>query len=168
MAFMRIKNILMTVAVIFLLLGCGKNKSNEKAEPTDRTVYLYLVALEGSPHEGKQFGCNDKLVPVEEEVSVENSVIEAAVKKLITFDDQKDLLNFVRGPGLMLYQVTIADSIADVYLKGSFEILSKCDIPRIEEQLTGTARQFREYKEVNFFINNKTLEDYLAEERLSF
>ena len=109
-----------------------------------------------------------KIKKVEKEVTIERTPLEAAINKLILTDDENRLFNFVKGPDLMVYQVTSADSIADVYLKGSFDILSKCDLPRISEQLNATGKQFRDYKKVNFYINDKTLQNFLEKEKKSF
>ena len=76
--------------------------------------------------------------------------------------DSEELKNFVKGPSLLVYQVTIANGIADVYLKGDFNISGVCDIPRIKEQLYETAQQFSDITKVKIYINDKTLESYLS------
>ncbi len=160
------KNILFTrqsfaaiVLLISIFYGCSKSDSNE---PKKQTVYIYLVASKSSNDQGRMFGCNDILVPIEKNVLVERSALESALNTLIETKNTEELQNFVKGPGLLLYQVTIADGKADVYLKGDFAIYDVCDIPRIHEQIFETAKQFPEIKTVKIFMNNQTLEYYLS------
>lgn len=143
----------------FVLIQCSKSESENKIEKKD--VKIYLVALEGTELSGKLIGCNDVLVPKEITVKAEKSVLESTLSELIDFKSTDELQNFVRGPALMLIQVTIANGIADVYLKGDFNISGACDIARIKEQIYETLKQFTEYRKINIFINNQTLEKYL-------
>jgi hypothetical protein len=142
-----------------LIISCSKGDSADKEITQD--VKIYLVALEGTELSGKLIGCNDVLVPKEITVTAENSVLESTINELIAFKPTSKLQNFIRGPALMLIQVTIANGIADVYLKGDFNISGSCDIARIKEQLYETLKQFTEYRKINVFINNQTLEKYL-------
>lgn len=142
-----------------LIIQCSKSESTVKIEKKD--VKIYLVALEGTELSGKLFGCNDVLVSREIKVKAEKSVLESTLSELIDFKSTGELQNFVRGPALMLIQVTIANGIADVYLKGDFNISGSCDIDRIKEQIYETLKQFTEYRKINIFINNQILEKYL-------
>lgn len=153
----------------FLLTNCGKSEETKEA-PKEESVQIYLVALEGSKLNGKTIGCNDKLVSVERKVIVERSPIEAAINQLMLEKpaEVEELKNFVKGPQLLLVQVTIAAGVADVYLTGDFDISTVCDISRIQEQLYETTAQFTDLKKVNFFINNQTLENYLTIAKESF
>ncbi|MEW6507833.1 MAG: GerMN domain-containing protein [Bacteroidota bacterium] len=142
-----------------LIISCSKSDSSDKVITQD--VKIYLVALEGTELSGKLIGCNDVLVPKEITVNAENSVLESTLNELIAFKSTSKLQNFVRGPALMLIQVTIANGIADVYLRGDFNISGSCDIARIKEQIYETLKQFTEYRKINLFINNQTFEKYL-------
>ncbi|MBI1936575.1 MAG: GerMN domain-containing protein [Ignavibacteriales bacterium] len=152
-----------------LLVNCGKSEEL-KEEPKEQSVQIYLTALQGSKLNGKVIGCNDKLIGIERKIIVERSPIETAINQLIMEKpaEVEELRNFVKGPQLMLVQVTIAAGIADVYLTGDFDISTVCDISRIQEQLYETAKQFTDLKKVNFFINNQTLENYLSIAKESF
>lgn len=145
---------------IFLLFSYCKDGSVQK--PVEQEVRIYLIAPEGSSLPGKMIGCNDILVYEEKTVKIDRSILEAALTELITFKSTAELQNYVKGPGLMLIQVTVAGGIADVYLKGDFDIFGTCDVPRIKEQIYETANQFTEYKKINFLINDQTLEKYLS------
>lgn len=145
--------------ISLLLFGCSKDQSDSQIIEQD--VKIYLVALEGSELPGKIFGCNDILVTEEIKVAAERSVLEATFYELVNFKSKGELNNFVKGPGLILVQVTVARGIADVYFRGDFEISGACDIARIKEQIYETAKQFPEYTKINFYIKNETLENYL-------
>ena len=151
----------MTAVVLgsYLFNGCGKKNSDE---PKEITVNVYLVALDGSKLQGKTIGCNDLLVPISKNVLVEKSHVESAMIELFATKDTDDLMNFIKGPGLFLYQVTLSNGIAEIYLKGDFNISGVCDIPRIQEQLYETAKQFSDVKRVKIFINAQSLESYLS------
>ena len=156
---MKRTKVILIFSSIFLPLiffGCKSDGSKEIS------VNIYLVAYEGSNLSGKTIGCNDILVPITKNVLVENNGVESALNELLIIKDSEELKNFVKGPSLLVYQVTIANGIADVYLKGDFHISGVCDIPRIKEQLYETAKQFSEIKKVKIYINDKTLESYLS------
>lgn len=163
------KKMISSIIIFFvslLLFSCSKNESESRVIEQD--VKIYLVALEGSELPGKMFGCNDILVTEEIKISAERSVLEATFYELVNFKSTGELINFVKGPGLMLVQVTVARGIADVYLTGDFEISGACDIIRIKEQIYETAKQFTEYTKINFYIKNETLENYLDVAGASF
>lgn len=149
---------IVTLSIVLILFGC---KSKSENNVTEQDVKIYLVALEGTELRGKLIGCNDVLVTKEITVKAERSVLESTLNELINFKSNDELKNFVRGPALMLINVTIANGIADVYLKGDFNISSACDIVRIKEQVYETLKQFTGYKKINILINNLTLEKYL-------
>ncbi len=153
----KIKTILI-FSSLFLLQIFFACKSNEQKEIS---VNVYLIAFEGSNLNGKKIGCNDILVPIPKNVLIENNEVEAALNELLVTPSNDELKNFIKGPSLIVYQVNIANGIADVYLKGDFDISNLCDIPRIKEQLYETAKQFSDIKNVKIYINDKTLESYL-------
>ncbi|MBI5731557.1 MAG: GerMN domain-containing protein [Ignavibacteriales bacterium] len=162
---MREIKVLLIFSSLFLpliIIGCKSD------EPKEISVNIYLVAYEGSNLNGKTIGCNDILVPITRNVSVENNEVESALNELLITKDSEELKNFVKGPSLLVYQVTIANGIADVYLKGDFHISGVCDIPRIKEQLYETAKQFSDIKKVEIYINDKTLESYLSISQVGF
>jgi len=147
---------LILIGISFFIWNCSSNKSKEIS------VNVYMVALQGTKLHGKLIGCNDILVPSVRTVLVEGNEVEASMNELLSAKDTEELKNFVKGPALLLYQATTANGVADVYLKGDFNISTICDIQRIKEQLYETAKQFSEIKRVNIFINDQTLESYLS------
>ncbi|MCX6175665.1 MAG: GerMN domain-containing protein [Ignavibacteriales bacterium] len=156
---MKKRKLILFISIIILsifIISCNGNG------PKEISVNIYLVAYQGSNLNGKKIGCNDILVPITKNVLVENNEVESALNELLITKDSEELKNFVKGPSLLVYQVTIADGIADVYLKGDFHMSAVCDIPRIKEQLYETTKQFSDIKEVKIYINDKTLESYLT------
>jgi hypothetical protein len=147
-----------------LVLGCSESSNNIK----DQKLNIYLIALEGTEAKGQIIGCNDVLVPIEKELKIARSGLEAVLTALMNEKSSESLKNFVRGPGLILAQVTVANMVADVYFKGDFDISGACDIPRIQEQVYSTAKQFPELKRINIFVNNVTFENYLSVAKMSF
>ena len=146
--------------IAFLIINrCSKPG---KVESNEISAKIFLVAYAGTNAEGKKIGCDDILVAVPVKLNVETSDIETTLNELIKQQDTSELHNFIKGPGLFLIQVLISDNLAEVYLKGDFDISTKCDIDRIREQLYATAKQFDEYKSVKFYIGDKTLEQYLS------
>jgi len=153
------------VLTSFLFYKCSKKNTDEHKE---MAVNIYLVALEGSTLQGKTIGCNDLLVPISKNVLIEKNKVESAMTGLFAAKNTDELINFIKGPGLFLYQVTISNGIAEIYLKGDFAISNVCDIPRIQEQLYETAKQFSDVKEVKIFINAQSLESYLSLSKQGF
>ena len=154
----RVKVFLLFSSLFFLLIFGGCKSDGEK----EISVNIYLVANEGSKLNGKTIGCNDILVPITKNVLVKNNDVEAALNELLITKDSGELKNFVKGPSLIIYQVTIAGGIADIYLKGDFHLSGICDIPRIKEQLYETVKQFSDIRKVKIYINNETLESYFS------
>lgn len=156
---MKKRKLILIISILFLsifIISCNSNR------PKEISVNIYLIAFEGSNLNGKKIGCNDILVPITKNVLVENNEVEAALNELLATPSTDELKNFIKGPSLIVYQVTIANKIADVYLKGDFDISGLCDIPRIKEQLYATTKQFSDIKNVEIYINDKTIESYLS------
>ena len=161
-----------SIVLILLLSGlfitsCSSNKSDDDI-PVDKEVSIYLVTKYDPSTTGEEIVCGDALIEIKEEITADRSVLEATIRKLLEIKSENDTRNYVKGPALLLYQVTIANKVADIYLKGDFDIKELCDIARIEAQLKETAKQFDDINQANFYINNETLEHYLSVQRRSF
>ncbi|MBM4170786.1 MAG: GerMN domain-containing protein [Ignavibacteria bacterium] len=168
------KKFLKIISVFFLLLllvinyGCRKDEQQQSEDVLTTPSTIYLVALEGTKLTGKTIGCNDILITKNINVIAKKTLLQATLDELLQYKEIDELKNFIKGPGLMLVQVTVSAGMADVYFKGDFLISGTCDIPRIKEQLVETAKKFTEYKKVNFYINNQTLDEYLSVANASF
>jgi hypothetical protein len=165
MKFVKIFLILFSVSSLLFLNGCHKKDSNE---PVEMTVNIYMIAPEGSSLNGKVIDCNNILVPISKNILIEKNEVESALTELFAAKDTDELKNYIKGPGLFLYQANVSDGTAEVYIKGDFAITSLCDISSIREQLYETSKQFPDVKEVKIFINAQSLESYLALSKQGF
>ncbi len=154
---MKTISLLVVLGLVIISFACSKKSE----DGFGKEIKIYLIALDASKHQGKVIGCNDLLVAIERDVKVEKSPLESAITELLNTKDTEELKNYVKGIQLMLFQVTIAGGVADVYLNGELTINGTCDIPRIREQLNETAKQFADLHKVNFYLNSKPLESYL-------
>jgi len=150
---------ILTACILLIISKCSKTDPDE---PKDLTANIYLVAPIGSQLTGKTIGCGDILVAESKNIQFEKTPLEAILTELFARNSTNELYNYVKSPNLILYQVTIANGNADIYLKGDFAITSVCDSARIKEQLYETANQFPDIKKINFYINTQTLETYLS------
>ncbi|MCL6097475.1 MAG: GerMN domain-containing protein [Bacteroidetes bacterium] len=159
----RFFNVVILIAVIgglgyFVWHRCNRKNGTETKETT---FNIYLISDTGTNVEGEKTICNDIVTPVSKTVIVEKSEIEAAMNELFAQRDTLQLHNYIQGPGLLLFNVSVADNVAEVYITGDFRIQIKCDIDRIHHQLYDTAKQFKDLQ-VKFYINNEPLDNYLA------
>lgn len=160
----RFLNVVILLAVLgglgyFVWHRCNKKNS---AETKEKTFNIYLIADPESNVEGEKTMCGDIVAPISETVPIERSEVEAAMNELFAQKDTLQMHNYIQGPALLLYNVSVADDIADVYITGDFRIQIKCDVDRIRHQLYDTAKQFKELRKVNFYINNQPLDEYLS------
>jgi len=138
--------------------------SLESWEPTPmlsegREVKVYLVALDDNGRRGKKIGCNDSLVPVTRTVSADAVPLKAAVEELLTLprENEGGLGNYWFGDNLRVQSATVRAGVATVRISGNVFIAGVCDAPRIEGQITETARQFRGVRSVRVFVNGRRL-----------
>ena len=129
-------------------------------------ISLYLVSLGDEGVAGEEFGCEDSLVSVDRQVvSGEKSLIETAVKELISINPDKelnsDLYNAFSNSRLKVESVTVENGMATIRLNGELKLGGVCDNPRIKEQLRRTVLQFSSVNDINIFINEETLDDIL-------
>jgi hypothetical protein len=142
--------------------------SARPTSPTTRPVQIFLV-LTGDlvPPGAPTFGCGDAIQPVERNVPGTAPPLEAAIGALLaehTGDDP------TAGPysafddaDLTLESGTIANGTATIRLRGELRLGGVCDGPRVEEQLTRTARQFPEVTADEVSVNGVPLADVLSE-----
>lgn len=135
--------------------------------PPERTVNIYLVALDDGGASGKEIGCNDSLVPVEQTITAVQTPLQAALQELLSLKEQyygeSGLYNALYQSNLQIQEVTITDSTAVIRLTGTMQLGGVCDAPRIENQLKETALQFETVERVSIFINGEPLEAVLSE-----
>ncbi|MCL4547846.1 MAG: hypothetical protein M1495_04680, partial [Bacteroidetes bacterium] len=142
----RFFNVVILIAVVGGLAYFVWHRCNRKngTETKETTFNIFLIANAGTNVEGEKTICDDIVTPVSKTVIVEKSEIEAAMNELFAQRDTLQLHNYIQGPGLLLFNVSVADNVADVYITGDFRIQIKCDVDRIRHQLYDTAKQFKD------------------------
>ena len=126
-----------------------------------REVNVYLVALDDNGKRGRRIGCNDSLVPVARTVAAAGAPLKAAVEELLAVprEYEGNLGNYWAGEGLRVRSAAVSRGVATIRVEGTLPVAGVCDVPRIEEQIKATARQFRGVRGVRVFLNGERLSD---------
>ena len=128
------------------------------AGPT-REVKVYLVALDDRGRRGRKIGCDDSLVPVTRTVRAGGDPLRAAVEALLAEPRESEggLGNYWWGENLKVTSVSARGGTATIRLSGNVYVAGVCDVPRIEEQIRETARQFPGVRRVRVFVGGRPL-----------
>ncbi|HWS54658.1 MAG TPA: GerMN domain-containing protein [Pyrinomonadaceae bacterium] len=129
-----------------------------------REVKVFLVALDDAGKRGRKIGCDDSLVPVTRAVKAGRAPLRAAVEELLSLPREYEggLSNYWRGEGLRVRSVTLRRGTATIRITGTLPVAGVCDVPRIEEQIKETARQFPGVKRVSVFVNGRPLSEAIG------
>lgn len=131
--------------------------------PTTQQVKLYFVAI-GETSEDS-FGCGDNLQAVNKTIT-SNAPLTETLKQLLSLKEQyygqSGLYNALYQSDITVQSVTITQGAADIKLVGQLKLGGTCDAPRVEEQLTATARQFTSVTSANISLNGKPLSEALS------
>ncbi len=163
------------LALVFLLAGC----SNVKLQPTSYTwdfqstgqgkwatitqLSLFQVILEESNStytwSKMMIGCNDSLInfPVKTSIPEENKY--AGLRDLLTQYDAKDKWFFnpwKLQDKISFFSYEINGATLTINLKGDLKLGGVCDIPRLNEVVKATYRNFW-FEDVVIMINGKNL-----------
>jgi hypothetical protein len=133
---------------------------NDRAERSQQTVNVYMVAVGDDGKTGKKIGCGDSLIAVQRSIKKTKAPLAAALRELLstpTIDGAPKLENFWKGRNLKLQSVAIRNKTATIRISGEVFVAGVCDQPRIESQIEETARQFPTVKKVKVFIGKQTL-----------
>jgi spore germination protein GerM len=124
-----------------------------------RKVKVYLIALDDQGRAGKKVGCDDSLVPVTRTIKATAAPLKAALQELLSIPRKYEgrLSNSWWGRNLKLRTVSLRAGVATIRIDGDLLVAGVCDQPRIEAQITETARQFPGVKKVKVFVNGRTL-----------
>lgn len=128
--------------------------------PTMEQIDLSLVALGDGGVQGPEFGCDDSLVTVTDEIqdlATTEHQIQAALQRLFV-RDPGSLYNVFFQKNLIVEQVTVAGGTATLYLIGEFAPGGVCDDPRIQEQLHATSTQFADVDDIVIYLNGELWE----------
>jgi spore germination protein GerM len=124
-----------------------------------RKVKVYLIALDDQGRAGKKVGCDDSLVPVTRTIKATAAPLKAALQELLSIPREYEgrLSNSWWGRNLKLRSVSLRAGVATIRITGDLLLAGVCDQPRIEAQITETARQFPGVRKVKVFVNGLTL-----------
>jgi hypothetical protein len=129
-------------------------------------VKIVLIAVGDDGRSGTKIGCGDSAVPVQVMVPHTTGVLKAALDALLALEQREygesGLYNALYQSDLRLQSATLNDGKAVIKLTGSLKLGGECDNPRVDAQITQTALQFSTVKEVQVFLNDKTLESALS------
>ena len=131
-----------------------------------RTVKIFLIALGDNGKSGKKIGCDNSVVGVDVSIAPTAAVLRAAIEALLAVKTrnygQSGLITVLNQSNLKVENVNIRDGKAMIDLSGTLLIGGVCDNTRVQAQFEETAKQFETVKDVEVFINNKTLNSYLS------
>jgi len=121
---------------------------------------IYLVSY--SNFNAEKIGCGDKLISLPITTTKNGSIIETALRSLLTYQNKSDFKNIVLKSDLKLRTVDIQNTHAKVNFDGKLSLSGACDIPRVLAQLEKTILQFDSVKSVELIIGDKPLDAHLS------
>ena len=131
------------------------------SSPASREVKVYLVALDDRGKKGRKIGCDDSLVPLTRTVRAGGDPLRAAIEELLSVPREHGagLGNYWWGENLRVRGVAVRGGTATIRISGRLFVAGICDVPRIEEQIKETARQFPRVRRVRVFLNGQPLSE---------
>jgi LysM repeat protein len=131
-------------------------------------VLIYVVAVGDAGERGREFGCADSIIPWEVEIEPTVAPLTAALEYLLSLDDPTfegtSLYNALAASDLEVESINIVDGTAIIELTGTVVSGGVCDDPRIEAQLSNTARQFATVDDVEITVNGTPLDEILSQQ----
>lgn len=132
----------------------------------EQMVKIVLIELEDNGQSGTPVGCGDSAIPINVSIPRTQAVLRAALEKLFTakqqFYGESGYYNALYQSDLQVAGVTIEQGKATIRLTGTIMLGGTCDAPRVQAQIEQTALQFSTVSDVDVFINDVPLEDYLS------
>ena len=153
---------LLTAVCLLLVAASAAAIPAVQSKQRTREVKVYLVALDDNGKRGRRIGCNDSLVPVTRTVAAAGAPLKAAVEELLAVprEYEGNLGNYWAGEGLRVRSAVVSrNGSATIRIEGTLPVAGVCDVPRIEEQVKATARQFRGVRSVRVLLNGERLAD---------
>lgn len=132
----------------------------------EQMVKIVLIALEDNGQSGTPVGCGDSAIPINVTIPRTQAVLRATLEKLFTakqqFYGESGYYNALYQSDLQVAGVTIEQGKATIRLTGTIMLGGTCDAPRVQAQIEQTALQFSTVNDVDVFINDVPLEEYLS------
>jgi len=142
-----------------------KNNKLEVAKnvPSDK-IAVKIATLSSDDYDGvitgTKAGC-DIVRMIYRYIEPTPAILNATIKELLAYKQEFDYLpgNFVaKQEKLNFEKATLDNGVAKIYLNGEVAYAGACDNPRLEIQITETAKQFETVKSVEIYLNGKLYE----------
>ena len=138
--------------------------NNTKKAGTDITIYL--IAIDDNGKSGKKMETGDSIIPIKRTIADSSAPLKDTLNLLFSLKDrsygESGLYNSLYQSNLKVESASIVNSVATVKLSGNFVLGGVMDNPRVKAQITETALQFSNIKEVKIFIGDKTIDEALS------
>lgn len=161
--------LILLTAVFFLGLNyllLTKETSNKVTELNTKKqkIKVYLVVINGNGESGKLIGCGDSLVSLEREIPQTKAVLKSSLEELLSLKERTyqdgSLYNALAGSKLRLDTVSIdGNGLVKIELSGTYKFTGVCEDARFISQIDETARQISTVKEVEIFLNGRSLKN---------
>ena len=135
-------------------------------ELEENEIAVYFVDLGNKRNIENTFGCDDSLSYLTRQLEGNEQTTAGRIKTAVTYMvegtdrlvGKGGLYNVFYNSDLTVDRVEIENSTAMVYLTGELSVAGVCDNPRVEAQLTETAKQFEEVDTVEIYLNEEPLD----------
>jgi len=133
---------------------------------TQNKIKIYLIAVEDNGKSGEKLDTGDSVVPVERNIKETTAPLRVALEELLSLKEkdyrQSGLYNPLYRSNLKVEQVRILSGKAEIYLTGTLSLGGEMDNPRVKAQLEKTSSQFSSVKDLQIYLNGKTLDEALS------
>src|SRR5690606_37558753 len=120
-----------------------QNSPTPTSAAVEQQIKLFYVVVDSTA--SPTFGCGDSLQEVQRTITT-STPLQAALQALLSNHDQyygqSGLYNALHQSLLVIESINLDQGRATIRLAGTLAMGGTCDAPRIEQQLSATARQF--------------------------
>lgn len=138
---------------------------NEEDMLSMQKTKIFFIAIDDNGRRGEKIGCNDSVVSVERNIQETRAPLKYSLEALLKekkYDVEMGLVNVLYQSDLKIEKITLVNGKASIYLIGEHKLGGVCDTPRFKAQLEETALQFNTIRQVEFFINNRPIDEVLS------
>lgn len=133
----------------------------EKQNAPANKIAVKIATLSSDDYDGvitgTKMGC-DIVRMIYRYVEPTPAILNATMKELFAYDQQFDYIpgNFIASQKDVKFdKAVIENGVAKIYLTGNVVYSGVCDNPRLEIQITETAKQFDTVKDVEIYLNGE-------------
>ena len=156
------------LALLLAIFSCGPGPAPPPTSAWERTgkVVIHLISLQDGGVGGARIGCGDSVVPVEVELPAPKPALRGALEALLAIDTPYDprsgFYTALHSSPLEIRRLQQDGDTVRIDIAGWVELEDDCDAPRVLEQLTRTATQFRDVRRADFYVDGAPLERALT------